>query len=312
MNNSFTRRQFIKGTAVAAGTTLISSSCGFESFSAKTVKTAVDRVTLGNTGIKLSRMGIGAGTNGGQMQRNLGREGFNSLIRYAYDQGINYIDTADSYQTHTWVRDAIKGIPREKLFIQSKVMPMGFGRGKDSSSESPLETIDRFRKELNTDYIDSMLIHCQLNPDWDEQAKPLMEAMEEARQKKIIGAHGVSCHSLPALRKAAALDWVNVNLVRINPQGINIDTPELAVFGTSNALHVPAVVEQLKLMRENGHGIIGMKLIGEGAFTDIEDRRKSLTWVMQAGITDAVVIGCESRAEIDEAIMHINNAFKNT
>jgi aryl-alcohol dehydrogenase-like predicted oxidoreductase len=299
--DSITRRQFIKEATVSAGVALASHGSGFSS----PAKTAADQVTLGKTGIKLSRLGIGSGTNSGALQRGLGREKFNDLFRYAYERGITYFDTADSYQTHTWVRDAIRGLPREKLYIQSKVMVTGgFG-----NSASPLELLDRFLKELNTDYIDTILIHCQIDPDWDEQNKALRDGLEEAKARRIIRAHGVSCHSLPATTKAAALDWVDVNLVRINPQGVNMDTPELVVFGTSNSSHVPAVVEQLKIMRRNGHGIIGMKLIGEGTFTDIEDRRKSLTWVMQSGLVDAVVLGMKSKEEIDEAILNVNNAF---
>jgi aryl-alcohol dehydrogenase-like predicted oxidoreductase len=299
--DSITRRQFIKEATVSAGVALASNGSGFSS----PAKTAADQVTLGKTGIKLSRVGIGSGTNSGALQRGLGREKFNDLFRYAYERGITYFDTADSYQTHTWVRDAIRGLPREKLYIQSKVMVTGgFG-----NSASPLELLDRFRKELNTDYIDTILIHCQIDPDWDEQNKALRDGLEEAKARRIIRAHGVSCHSLPATTKAAALDWVDVNLVRINPQGVNMDTPELVVFGTSNSSHVPAVVEQLKIMRRKGHGIIGMKLIGEGTFTDIEDRRKSLTWVMQSGLVDAVVLGMKSKEEIDEAILNVNNAF---
>jgi aryl-alcohol dehydrogenase-like predicted oxidoreductase len=251
------------------------------------------------------------------VQRGLGHEKFNDLIHYAYDRGIRYIDTGDSYQTHPWVREAIKDLPREKLYIQSKMIHMGgFGRmggfgnrGGFPQEASALETLDRFRKELNVDYIDTVLIHCQIDPNWEEHAKFLMAGLEEAKQKKIIRAHGVSCHSLPALKKAAALDWVNVNLVRINPQGAEIDTAEAAVFTKSNESNVPAVVEQLKIARKNGHGIIGMKLIAQGQFTSIEDRRKSLTWVMQNNLVDAVVIGMKSKEEVDEAIMHIDNAF---
>jgi aryl-alcohol dehydrogenase-like predicted oxidoreductase len=136
-----------------------------------------------------------------------------------------------------------------------------------------------------------------------------MDGLEEAKQRKIIRAHGVSCHSLPALKKAAQLNWVDVNLVRINPQGAEIDTSEMSVFTKSGESDVPAVVEQLRLMRKNGHGIIGMKLIAQGRFTDIEDRRKSLRWVMQNNLTDAVVLGMKSRQEIDEAIANINSAF---
>jgi aryl-alcohol dehydrogenase-like predicted oxidoreductase len=298
-----TRRQFIKDAASSAGAAVV-SPCWAGIPDATAPKTAADQVSLGSTGIRLSRLGIGTGTGSGSVQRGLGHDRFNDLIRYAYDRGITYFDMADAYGTHSWVREAVRGLPREKLYIQTKIA-MGF-RG---NPEPPVETIDRFRRELNMDYLDSVLIHCQIDPRWDEQSKGLRDGLAQAKEKKTIRAHGVSCHSLPATKKAAVLDWVNVNLVRINPQGVNIDTPELAVFANSNESHVPAVVEQLKLMRKNGHGIIGMKLIGEGRFTNIEDRRKSLTWVMQSGIVDAVVIGFKSRDEIDEAIRHINNAF---
>jgi 1-deoxyxylulose-5-phosphate synthase len=303
-DRSISRRKFIKEVAVSTGIVLV-STCSGELLSQQPTKTAIDQVSLGKTGLKLSRLGIGAGTNSGELQRGLGHQGFNDLIRYAYERGITYIDTADAYKTHTWVRDAIKGIPREKLYIQSKALYMP-GMGK---SENPLQMIDRFRKELDMDYIDTLLIHCQIPADWDEQCKVLRDAMEEAKQKGMIRAHGVSTHSLPATTKAASLDWVDVNLVRINPQGEKVDTPKLVVYDKSNESHVPAVVEQIKIMRKNGHGIIGMKLIGDGAFVNIEDRKKSLTWVMQSNIVDAVVIGMKNKEEIDEAIMHINNAF---
>jgi aryl-alcohol dehydrogenase-like predicted oxidoreductase len=298
------RREFIKGAAASGGVAL-ASTYGAERVAWGGRKTAADQVALGKTGLKLSRLGIGTGTNSGELLRGLGHERFNHLIHYAYERGITYIDTADAYQTHPWVREAIRGLPREKLYIQSKAMYMpGFGR-----PEKPLEMVDRFRKELNVDYIDTVLIHCQIPPNWDEQNKPLRDALEEAKHKGMIRAHGVSTHSLPATTKAASLDWVDVNLVRINPQGVKIDTPKLIVYDKSNESDVPAVVEQLKIMRENGHGIIGMKLIGDGAFTHIEDRKRSLTWAMKSGIVDAVVIGMKNKAEIDEAILHINNAF---
>jgi len=300
--NQISRRQFIKGAAITASMALASQKPGLE---AQIKRTATDQVTLGKSGIRLSRLGIGTGTVSGSVQRGLGREKFNALIRYAYDRGITYFDTSDSYQTHTWVRDAIKGLPREKLYIQSKILSMpGFGK-----RVSALETLDRFRKELSVDYIDTVLIHCQIHPGWVEQTKSLQGELEEAKAKSIIRAHGVSCHSLPALKRAAELDWVDVNLVRINPQGVEIDTPDLAVFSKSNESHVPAVVEQLRIMRKNGHGTIGMKLVAQGQFTIIEERKKSLTWVMQNSLVDAVVLGMKSSAEIDEAIMHINNAL---
>ena len=305
--NRLTRRQFIQEATASATIALASRTAAFP-FQAK--KDATDQVTLGNTGIKLSRLGIGTGTVGGSIQRGLGHERFKDLIHYAYDRGITYIDTGESYQTHPWVREAIKGLPREKLYIQSKMLHMGGfgGRGGFANEAPALERLDRFRKELNVDYIDTVLIHCQIDPNWEEHSKALMDGLEEAKQKQIIRAHGVSCHSLPALKKAAQLSWVDVNLARINPQGVEIDTSQMSVFTTSSESDVPAVVEQLHIMRKNGHGIIGMKLIAQGKFTNIEDRRKSLRWVMQNNLVDAVVLGMKSREEIDEAITNINSA----
>jgi len=297
-----TRRQFIKSTAALAGTTFLSSYT-IESLAKGAELTAADQVTLGKTGLKLSRLGIGAGTRSGRIQRALGTEGFNRLIRYAYDQGITYIDTAENYKTHTWIREAISGLDREKLFIMTKMPGL---------PEKPLEVLDRYRTELGVEYIDSLLIHCRLGSNWDDRCKHLMDAFEEAKAKKIILSHGVSCHSLPALTNAAQLDWVDVNLVRINPQGTQIDTPVVNWNVKSNASHLPAVLEQIKVMRQNRHGVIGMKIIGEGKFTKPEDREKSIRFTMQSDLVDAIVIGFKSTTEIDEAILNINRALAET
>jgi predicted aldo/keto reductase-like oxidoreductase len=296
------RRQFIKTTAALAGAVILPCHAQLAS-QIKPKKTAVDQVKLGKTGLKLSRLGLGTGSIGGSIQRALGQEKFTRLIRYAYDQGITYIDTAESYRTHEMVREAIKDLPREKLFIQSK-MP--------GIPEKPLEVIDRYRKELNVDYIDSLLLHCGTRTTWPEERKRLMDAFEEAKQKKIIRAHGISCHTIPASAVAATLDWVDVNLVRVNPQGAHIDTPVERWNAKSNVSHVPGVMEQIKVMRKNRHGIIGMKLIGNGDFKKPEDREKSIRFTMKCGLLDAVVIGFKSTAEIDEAIKRMNSALAET
>ncbi|MCL5280511.1 MAG: aldo/keto reductase [Planctomycetes bacterium] len=294
-----TRREFIERSAAMAGGVLLAPLAA----RAAGKKTAVDLVPLGKTGLKPSRLGIGCGTTSGRVQEGLGQEGFNKLVRYAYDQGVRYIDIARSYRTHGMLKEAIKGLPREQLFIQTK---MG------GNPEKPLEDIDRYRKDYGVDYIDSLLVHCTITPDWDnaDQRKRVMDAMQEAKDKKWIRAHGVSCHSLPALTRAAELDWVDVNLVRINPQGVLVDTPQSRSWNAeSSAAHVPPVVEQIKRMREKGHGIIGMKIMGEGRFKDPEDREKSIRFAMQPGLLDCVTIGFKSPAEIDEAIKRMNSAL---
>jgi predicted aldo/keto reductase-like oxidoreductase len=296
---TLTRRQFIEASAVLTGGVML-SGLSLSAAEQPVKRTATDQVPLGKSGVKLSRLGIGVGSNSGKVQRDLGDEGFNKLVRYAYERGITYIDTADGYKTHAFVQRAIKGLPREKFFIQTKI---------GGTPEKPLEELDRFRKELGVDYIDSVLVHCMVTADWDKTHKAVMDALEEAKQKKIIRVHGMSCHSLPALRRSVELDWVDVHLVRVNPQGAFMDTPAEKWDVKSDASHVPAVMEQLKLMHEKKHGVIGMKLIGNGDFTNPEDREKAIRHAMHCGCLDAVVIGMKSTAEVDEAIERINRAL---
>jgi len=297
-SKTMTRREFVSRTASLAGAVMVTGLTG--PVAGKEKQTATDQVKLGKTGLKISRLGLGAGSKGGSIQRALGQDGFNRLIRYAYDQGITYIDTADSYRTHEMVREAIKGLPREKLFIQSK-MP--------GTPDNPLEVLDRYRKELGVEYIDSLLTHCTVTAAWDDERRRILDALEQAKENKIIRAHGVSCHSLPAVTLAAKLPWVDVNLVRINPQGAHMDTPAERWDAPSDASAVEPVIQQIKEMRKNGHGVIGMKIIGDGDFTKAEDREKSIRFTMQSGLVDAVVIGFKSPAEIDEAIERINRAL---
>jgi predicted aldo/keto reductase-like oxidoreductase len=296
----FSRRRFIRKaasvTGIAALAPLPFTGCQTAP-GAPARRTAVDTVTLGRTGLQLSRLGIGTGSNSGEVQRALGRDGFNRLLRYAYDQGITYIDTAENYKTHEWIRDAIKGLPREKLFIQTKI---------PGTPENPRQILDRYRQELNTDYFDSVLCHYATTDRWDDERRRVMDAIEEAKEKKIIRAKGVSCHGLPALTRATKVNWVDVHLVRLNPMGHKVDG---ATFQWEETGNVPAVVEQVKAMRAQGRGIIGMKLIGNGDFTKPEEREKSIRYVMQSGLADAVVIGFKSSAEIDEAIERINRAL---
>ncbi len=297
MKHQLTRRQFIETSAAVAGAALLSP---FALPAAESLKkrTAVDQVALGKTGLKLSRLGIGTGSNSGNVQFALGREAFERLVRYAYDQGITYLDCAQSYRTFEWIGGAIKGLPREKLFIQSKI---------PGKPENVMETIDRHRKTFNTDYIDSLLVHCMVKEGWTDEWKRIMDVFDEAKDKKIIRAKGVSCHSLPALRNATASDWVDVHLVRVNPQAKHIDGMEQTWSKPGNDL--TPVMQELKTMRAKGRGVIGMKIIGNGDFTQPEDREKSIRFAMSRPELNAIVIGVKSPDEIDEAIKRVNQAL---
>ena len=302
--NGLSRRQFIQ-TSALAGAALLSpwslARLGAADAS-PVVRTAVDQVTLGQTGIKLSRLGFGTGSTSGHEQTALGKDGFTNLIHYAYDQGITYFDCAQTYATFEWIGDAIKGLPREKLFIQSKVP------GKPADM---LAAIDHHRKVFNTDYVDSLLIHCMVKNEWTDEYKRIMDGFNEAKERKWIRAKGVSCHSLPALRAATASDWTEVHLVRVNPQGKRMDGEAEEVWNNDNPTHdIAPVVGEIKKMHAKGRGVIGMKIIGDGQFKNPEDREKSIRYAMACREIDAVVIGFTKREQIDEDIERINRALK--
>lgn len=291
------RRQFLEGAVAIAGAALVSPA--IVSAAENIVKrTAVDQVTLGTTGIKLSRLGFGTGSNSGNVQKALGQQAFNDLIHYAYDQGITSFDCAQGYQTFDWIAGAIKGLPREKLFIQSKVS----GQPQDI-----LKAIDRHRTVFNTDYVDSLLVHCMVKDGWTDQYKRIMEGFDQAKEKKWIRAKGVSCHSLPALRTAAASDWNEVHLVRVNPQAVWIDGPEET--WNKSGTDIAPVMKEIKTLHAKGRGVIGMKLVGNGEFQKPEDREKAIRFAMSQPEIHAVVIGFKSTKEVDEAIERINRAL---
>jgi predicted aldo/keto reductase-like oxidoreductase len=296
---SFSRREFLGRTALlgAAG---LAPRWALSGEAAPGRRTHADQVPLGKTGLKCSRLGLGTGSHSGNVQKALGKEGFIRLVRYAYDQGITYIDCAQSYATFEWIGDAIKDLPREKLFVQSKI---------PGQPEKILETIDRHRQTFQTDYVDSLLIHCMIKNGWTDQWKRIMDAFDEAQQKQWIRVKGVSCHSLPALKSAAESDWTQIHLVRLNPQGAHMDTPAETWNAKSDPAAVPAVTEQIRAMRAKGRGVLGMKLVGDGDFTNPDDRERAMQYAMKSGLPDAVVVGFKSSAEIDETIERMNRAL---
>jgi predicted aldo/keto reductase-like oxidoreductase len=294
------RRQFLERSAVAASGLLL-GSCSSVRPPAVAKRTAADQVTLGSTKLRLSRLGFGTGSNSGGVQHALGQAGFNRLIHYAYDHGITFFDCAQGYQTFEWLGGAIKDLPREKVFIQSKV---------SGKPEDVLNAIDHHRKVFDTDYVDSMLIHCMVKDKWTDEYKRIMDAFNEAKEKKWILAKGVSCHSLPALRTANASDWTQVHLVRINPQAKFIDGIEQTWDKPGSDLS--PVLTEVKAMHAKGRGVIGMKIIGNGGFVRPEDREMSIRYAMSRPELDAIVIGFKSQAEIDEAISRVNQALADT
>lgn len=299
----FARRQFLGGAAALAVGALLKPRVllAAEEAAKTAVPKATDLVTLGKTGIKLTRLGVGTGTRGASVQKAMGKEAFVKMLHHALDQGVNYIDTADRYGTHEWVGAAIRGRDRSKLFVLSKV----WGTPAD-----PAKELDRFRGELGIEYFDTVLLHCAMSPKWVEERKKVLDALLEAKQKKIVRSIGVSCHTMSALRQTTDLDWLDMVLVRINPQNVMMETsPRRSGPDQNPAASIQPVVDVVKQLRARKLGTIGMKILGEGNFTDPAERDKSIRFAMTSGLLDAVTIGFKNTDEIDEAITRMNRAL---
>ena len=288
------RREFLAGSLAGASGLLLGSTltgCASKTVTSAKVKTfdPWEIVPLGNTGIKVTRVGFGTGMSGGRHSSNqvrLGKEKFESLLRESYDRGCRLFDCADMYGSHPYIIPALKGVPRDKFTIVSKLM---IWDPPAEEKEKPLVTIDRFLKELNTDYIDLLLLHCMMAPDWNKTLKPYMDGMAEAKAKGKVRALGVSCHSIDALKVAAEEPWVESVHTRINATGADMDgTPD-------------EVVPIIRKIHDAGKGVVGMKLIGQGEFRDDRKlREQSADFVFNLGCVNAVVVGFETLDEIKD------------
>ena len=289
----FTRREFLKG-GLAAGTLVASGSLPL--FAAR--QTATDFVTLGRSGVKVTRLAFGTGTYSGEVQRDLGQEGFTRLVRYAYDRGIRFFETAEGYgEMHKMLGIALKGIPRESYQLMSKVTT------RDGVNAQ--QKFDELRKLANTEYFDIMLLHWQHTGTWPSDTRRWQDSILEAQSKKVVVSHGASVHGLPALRQVPGNKWLDVAMIRMNHKGKSMDAEDYATQGLGN---VPEVVEHVKEVRKEGMGVISMKLIGEGTFNR-EDRQQAMRFAFRNAGVDCVTVGYKNTAEIDEAIENLNLAL---
>jgi 1-deoxyxylulose-5-phosphate synthase len=286
------RRDFIRRGACGAGATWL----GSRAFT-KHVLTiplagkfnAHDTVTIGKTGIKTSRLAMGTGTVGSghhSHQTALGIDGLSALLLNGYDHGLTFFDAADAYGSHPHVAEALKHIPRDKVTVLTKTWAR--------DPETARADIDRFRKELGTDYLDICLMHCLTEGDWTQRYRGVMDVFSEAKEKGIIRAHGCSCHSIEALRAAAKSPWVDVDLVRMNSVGAHMDADPETVTGV------------VREMKATGKGIIGMKILGQGEMRTRQD--EALKFALSLGLLDAFTIGAESKAEQEDLIRRIERA----
>ncbi len=281
------RRKFIAGAVAGLGAAYLPPGTFAESLNAPERRgkaEATDTVVLGKTGIRTSRLAMGTGTIGGGGSSNQTRAGaLTRLLRTGYDRGLTLFDTADSYGSHPEVAEAISRLPRDRVIVMTKC---------DSRDPKQAKAdIDRYRRELKIEYIDILLVHCVTEADWTERYRGVMDVFSEAKQKGIIRTHGVSCHSIEALRAAARSPWVEVDLVRLNPVGAHMDADPQTVIGV------------IKEMRAQGKGIIGMKILGQGAMRTRQD--EAIRFALGSGVLDAFTIGAENDGEQSDLMKRI-------
>jgi aryl-alcohol dehydrogenase-like predicted oxidoreductase len=290
----YTRREILK-TGLAAGTLAVTGSLPLR---AAARPTATDWVTLGKSGVKVTRLAFGTGSISGRVQRELGQDGFTKLVRYAYDQGIRFFETAESYgDMHRMLGVALKGIPRDSYSLMSKVTTRP---GVD-----PQEKFDELRKLANTEYFDIMLLHWQHAATWPTDSSRWQDGIQEAQSKKAIVSRGASVHGLPALRQMPGNKWLQVAMIRMNHKGAKMDAEDYNTEGLGN---VPEVVSHVKQVRKEGMGVVSMKLVGEGTFNR-EDRQAAMRFAFRNAGVDCVTVGYKNTAEIDEAIENLNLAL---
>jgi len=285
------RRRFLQSSLALAAAPLVAPVAA----PAAAKRSATDWVTLGRSGVKVTRLAFGTGTFGGRVQRELGQDQFTRLVRHAYDRGIRFFETADAYdQMHEMLAIALKGIPRDSYRLMTKF--------RWREAEKPFETIDRFRKETNSDYFDIMLLHNVRTATWSRELERLRDAVSEAKHKKIIMAHGVSAHGLKPAGSLSREKWLDVALMRMNHNGARMDNME----GDNNHGDHTAAIANVAAVKKSGCGLIGMKLVGEGRFRTPAERDAAIQYVVKNNLCDAMTIGYKSPAEIDEAIERLN------
>ena len=293
----YTRRHFIKTGLVGLGGLTLSGnllpSCTQTKSLSSNFYNPFDTVTLGKTGIKASRMCMGTGIKAGSGHSNLTRLGFENgveFVKTVYERGVRMFDCADSYGSHFIIAEAMKGKKRTDHVIFSKVWFQGV---RDLDID---KTVERFLKELQTDYLDGLQMHCATAADWTSQYSELMQNIDKLKQQGLIRSHGVSCHSIGALKAAAESPWVDTCHVRINPFGVNMDGSIEEVFPIVQSMH------------KAGKSVIGIKIFGEGKFADDPDKKnESLTFALRSGVVDIINIGMDKLSDLEDTAERIRN-----
>ncbi|MEW5921981.1 MAG: aldo/keto reductase [Bacillota bacterium] len=230
---------------------------------------------LGKTGLLVSRLCFGTLTMG-PLQANLSLEEGAALLSEAFAAGVNFWDTAESYRNYQYLRLALK---------KTGALPVIASRTYAYSADGAKASLEKARRELDLDVIPIFMLHEQESALTLAGHRPALAYLCEARERGLIKAVGISCHTVAAVRAAIHFPELDVIHPLINYQGIGIKD------GTA--------AEMLAAMRsafKQGLGIYGMKVLGGGHLGGSAE--KALTFARRLDCLDAMAVGMASRDEL--------------
>jgi len=277
-------------------------------------------VTLGTTGISVSRLGIGTGTghpSGRCRQALMSKQELADLLLYVFDRGITFWDSAVHYGTHGHVRCALRQVQRDRVSIATKLIV--------STAKEAEKGVSAALREINTDYIDMCLLHAVHTRGELERCRGALEKLILLRDKGLIRAVGVSCHGVAALEAARDCPGVEVVWCRINHAGLHMDGPRrlrhivaaLPVLKKTAKL-LPAwciarlrpgdkpplqaqehqrITALLQQMHAKGKGMVGMKIMAQGHLA--ADPQTAVKYAAGCAFLDTFISGMLNRSEID-------------
>ncbi len=232
---------------------------------------------LGDTGLSVSRLCFGSLTMG-PLQKKLSPEEGGRLLRYGFERGINFVDTAELYETYPHIKSALEGIPRQQYVIATK----SYAYSKETAEES----LNKALKEMNTDYVDVFLLHEQ---ESELTIKGHYEALEFFIRKKeegYIKAVGISTHRIAGVEASLKYKEIQVLHPIVNKAGLGIQD------GT-----IEEMLSALEKAHLQGKGIYGMKPLGGGNL--LRSFKECFDFVLDIPYLHSIAVGMQSNEEID-------------
>ncbi|MDR1495560.1 MAG: aldo/keto reductase [Clostridiales Family XIII bacterium] len=243
---------------------------------------------LGRSGIMVTSVGMGV-LSIGRTQLDLPLAEGADVVGYALDRGINFLDTAEWYQTYKYIAEAL----RTRRGAAGFTMPVVASKSLETSYDAMAAAIDDMRRDLDLDVIDIFLLHeVRQHPDFANRAGA-WECLNEMKAKGAVKAIGISTHYTDVAELNVYLTGSDVIFPLINKNSLGIRRGE--GFGTKEDM-AAAIARNSAV----GKGVFTMKAFGGGNLTG--EYRACLDYVSALPGVDSVMVGLGARREVDDLV----------